>query len=140
MLLSRHFSLLELACHSGAPVPPAYYGNAVALASTLLQLLRDEWREPLIIVSGYRSPYWNERVNGAKNSTHLTCEGADIRPVHLSDVARLHSTALAMRNQAVLPGLGGLGEYPNWVHVDLRRATDGHLRRWKGVGMGSEPS
>lgn len=138
-LLSRSFDLLEFACHSGEPVPRGYHANAADLATMVLQPLRDEWREPLLIVSGWRSLTWNMGIGGAKASTHLTCEGADIRPVHLADVAVLHSLALTMRTQGRLPGLGGLGEYPSWVHVDIRHATDGHLRRWKGVGMGSEP-
>jgi hypothetical protein len=38
-----------------------------------------------------------------------------------------------------LEGIGGVGLYPGWVHVDVRpRGEDGHIYRWTGKGFGSE--
>lgn len=136
-VLSRSFSVNEFDSHDGESVPAALLPNLIRLAHTVLQPIRDEWGQPLIIVSGYRSLQWNTRVGGAKKSTHLTAEGADIRPVHLRDVGKLRDLVLAKYARGELVGLGGLGDYPRWLHVDTRQV--GHLRRWQGTGVGSEP-
>jgi uncharacterized protein YcbK (DUF882 family) len=137
--LSRSFSAIEFECHSGQSVPAELMTNLEWLANAVLQPIRDEWGAPLIVVSGWRSLTWNLRVGGALKSTHLTAEGADIRPVHLRDVGKLRDLALSKFARGELSGLGGLGDYPRWLHVDTRRPLDGHLRRWTGTGVGSEP-
>jgi len=135
--LSANFHLAEFDCHSGTKVPDQYRQNLVHLVQNVLQPIRDEWMAPLIVVSGYRTPDWNQRVGGVPRSTHLTVEGADIRPIHMRDVARFHQLVVGMHTRGVLSALGGIGEYPHWVHIDSRQI--GHLRRWAGRGMGSEP-
>ena len=139
--LSKSFSLQEFATNdrAGTPVPPHLVANVTDLAVGVLQPIRDEWTSPLLVVSGYRTLVWNTAVGGAKASTHLTAEGADIRPVYLRDVDRLHELILSMHTRGLLPMLGGLGSYPRWVHVDIRRLASGRLRRWAGEGTGSEP-
>lgn len=136
MRLSQNFYLAEADCHDGTPCPPLLIPNARMLANLVLQRVRDEWAAPLIVVSWYRTLDWNTRVGGAAQSTHLDATGADIRPVHLDDVKRLHGLVLAMHGRGAVTELGGLGEYPRWVHVDIKRA--GRLRRWKGGGLGAE--
>lgn len=145
MQLSRSFHLDEFACHDGTPVPDYLVAHAQRLADGVLQPVRDAWERfnpktpQILVVSGFRTSDWNRRVGGAKKSTHLTLEGADIRPVRLKDVSRLFVFILDRYQRGLLPRLAGLGEYPGWVHVDIRKAPDGHLRRWKGGGVGSEP-
>lgn len=140
--LSPAFHLLEFSCHSGDSVPSASIPTLIFLVREVLQPIRDEWNAPLIVVSGYRTPEWNQRVGGATTSTHLFVDGAagvDVRPVRLAEVAKLHAMILAKQMRGELPEMGGLGEYPNWSHVDSRKLPSGRLRRWKGMGMGSEP-
>ncbi len=140
--LSPSFHLLEFSCHSGDSVPSEAIPGLISLIRGVLQPIRDEWNAPLIVVSGYRTPEWNQRVGGATTSTHLFVDdeaGVDIRPVRLAEVTKLHALILAKQMRGELPGLGGLGEYTSWCHVDSRKLPSGRLRRWKGLGMGSEP-
>lgn len=139
MRITANFDSDSFACHDGTPVPPEFMPNLTDLVLYVLQPLRDVWGGPLIEISGYRTPDWNRRVRGAASSTHLDASGADVRPVRLRDVAQLHTLVLARYEQGRLSRLGGLGLYPGWIHVDTRKAADGHLRRWGGSGMGSEP-
>jgi uncharacterized protein YcbK (DUF882 family) len=139
MKLSNHFSLAEFDCHDGTPVPAELVPNAQRLVDLVLEPIRLRWGAPLLIVSGYRTPAWNTRVGGAAASTHVTMDGCDPKPVHLRDVPALHMLILKMQADGDLPGLGGLGEYPNWVHVDTQKLASGRLRRWRGKGVGSEP-
>lgn len=145
MRISKSFTIEEFACHDGTPVPDYLLDHLQHLVDSVLQPVRDRWatwspKTPqILVVSGFRTTEWNKRVGGAKKSTHLVLKGADIKPVYLRDVPRLFLMVLDMYQQGLLPALGGLGEYPGWVHVDTSKATDGHLRRWKGGGVGSEP-
>jgi uncharacterized protein YcbK (DUF882 family) len=138
--LSLYFFSEEFACHDGTEVPPALQGNLQRLVDTLTAI-RHAVGVPLAVISGYRSPAWNARVGGAKNSTHMTAEGADVRPGKGMTVQELHDFVLHLKKAGELDDLGGLGLYlaSNWVHVDVKKAADGHLRRWTGRGVGSEP-
>ncbi|GAB4249488.1 YcbK family protein [Deferrisoma sp.] len=80
--------------------------------------------EPYELVSGYRSPRYNEllRRNGhgvARRSFHLRGMAADVRlpGVRLRDLRR---AAQRLR-------VGGVGSYREFVHVDV-----GPVRYWKG--------
>ncbi len=60
--------------------------------------------------------------------------------MQLEDVPKFHDLVLGSWGRGSLPGLGGLGYYPNrWIHVDTHIPADGHLRRWTGNKTGSEP-
>lgn len=137
MKLSAFFDSDEFDCHDGTDVPDELMSNLRQLVGTL-DRIRVRWGGPLAVISGYRTKAWNDRVGGAASSTHMTAEGADIRPTRGFDVQGLHNIILHMAETGDLPGLGGLGHYKGWVHVDVKKAADGHLRRWAGKGMGSE--
>jgi uncharacterized protein YcbK (DUF882 family) len=77
---------------------------------------------PYILLSGYRSPSYNEmlRLEGggvARNSYHLRGMAADVRMegVDLVDIERT----------ALLLSMGGVGCYPDFVHLDV-----GPARQW----------
>lgn len=137
MRISPFFDTDEFECHDGTDVPDELFPNLQRLIE-VLDPIRIRWGMPLHVVSGYRTPAWNKRVGGALESTHMTCEGVDIRPSRVFDTKELHDLILHVYNGGELQLLGGLGEYKGWVHVDIKKADDGHLRRWRGKGMGSE--
>lgn len=137
MRLSIYFDSDEFRCHDGTPVPPELKDNLQGLVD-LLTDIRHAIGTPLAVISGYRTKAWNDRVGGAASSTHMTAEGADVRPGKGMTVEELHDFILKSWRMGDLQALGGLGLYPGWVHIDTRRAPDGHLRRWKGGGVGSE--
>lgn len=138
MKLTPSFSLDEFECHTGEPVPQQYIGNVTDLCMGVLQPLRNRWG-PLIVLSGYRSPAYNHGVGGALHSTHMTAMGADIRPIRRDSVPEFLEMIESMIRGGSLPALGGFGKYPGWAHLDIRHSPDGHLRRWHGIGVGSEP-
>lgn len=137
MRLSPYFHIEEFRCHDGTPVPDELLGNLTRLVHTL-DIIRLAAGVPLNVISGYRTMAHNVAVGGARSSTHLTAEGADIRPGRGLSPDELHTLILTHFKHKRLPDLGGVGIYPSWVHVDIRKAADGHLRRWSGKGFGSE--
>lgn len=135
--LSPNFFLQEFDCHSGEDVPPEVVPNIQKLVTEVLQPIRTVWGG-LVVVSGWRSKAWNDRIGGAKKSTHMTGEGADIKPINPTNLPALIARIEEMYATNKLPGLGGFGKYKNWLHLDVKKAPDGHLRRWVGKGFGSE--
>jgi uncharacterized protein YcbK (DUF882 family) len=71
----------------------------------------------LRLSSVYRSPSYNRAVGGVSSSQHVQFRAADVVPMDTS-VARLHSVLSELRRAG--RWVGGLGSYPNFVHVDTR--------------------
>lgn len=144
-LAARWFHVAEFDCHDGTPYPPDWVSDRLQRLCDVLDAIRGAWGGPLAVVSGYRTPEWNQRIDGAGKSQHVEGLAADIKPlVHASAlpvaVADLHARILRLEADGKLAGMGGLGFYPGrWVHVDVRaRPADGHLAQWHGTGVGSE--
>ena len=64
--LSRHFKVKEFACKDGSQVVFIYDHFY-----TILDILRHKLGKPVIITSGYRTPEWNKKCDGAKLTFHL---------------------------------------------------------------------
>ena len=87
MYKSKYFSLEEL-LYSDTALSRKYANNpswdAVLCLSALCQLtldpIREEWKEPIIVTSGFRVPILNRVVGGSEVSDHMTGEAVDIRP------------------------------------------------------------
>lgn len=87
-----------------------------------LEKLRTELGHGTGIVSGYRCPVHNRRVNGATDSQHMKATAADLA---VPSGRQSHYVAAAKRVPAF--NNGGIGVYPNGgVHVDRR----GYVARW----------
>jgi len=143
-MFSQWFNVSEFSSHDGEPYPVAWDDRLAALCSQL-DVIRSAWGAPLRVVSGYRSPAWNLRIDGAKLSQHVEGRAADIQPMVKAasmqvNVQELHKRVLRLMADGQLPLVGGLGYYPNrWLHVDIRpKPPDGHIAQWHGVGVGSE--
>jgi uncharacterized protein YcbK (DUF882 family) len=116
--LTRNFNLSEFRCKDGAPVPDKYYTNVQKLAENL-QKIRDIIDEPLVIVSGYRTPEHNRTCGGAKHSQHLTASAADIRCAGVTN-QQLYDTILDLIRDGYIHD-GGVGIYDDGtVHYDIR--------------------
>lgn len=143
ILHARYWHAEEFSCHDGTPYPEQWQDRLEALASQL-DVIRAKWNGPLRVVSGYRSPAWNARVDGAQASQHMEGRAADISPLVPAAAmqqasADLHARILRLMSDGQLPLVGGLGLYPRWVHVDVRpKPADGHVAQWHGAGVGSE--
>lgn len=84
----------------------------------LLKTVERKFNRPVYITSGYRSPIYNRKVNGANRSLHMSCAAADIiiPGVHKYEVAKFVRS---------LPGRGGVGTYCHQaIHVDIGPRRD----------------
>jgi len=102
--------------------------NIIHLVENIIQPVRDHYRSPLTINSGFRGPKLNKAVGGSKTSQHCKGEAADIE---CPGVANYDLAKYIMENleydQLILefytPGIPDSG----WVHVSLKR--DGVQRK-----------
>lgn len=123
--LTKHFTLEELthsevALRNGFDNTPSekIISNLRTLAE-LLETIRNLWNLPLIIKSGYRSPYVNHIVGGRPNSQHLEGKAADFiiagkTPKETIDTILDHSEHVSpiSFDQLIL-------EFNSWVHISF---------------------
>ena len=79
----------------------------------ILEKIRSHFNAPVIINSGYRTPSWNSKVNGAPNSYHCKGMAADI-------VVKGHSSKEVAKYADSIMEQGGIIKYTNFVYVDVR--------------------
>lgn len=109
--LARHFKVKEFACKDGSPV--VFIDDYLY---TILDILRHKLGKPVIITSGYRTPEWNKKCNGAKYSYHMRGMAADIR------VDGMSAKELANKLNEIVPDECGIIVYRSWVHFDVRKS------------------
>ena len=93
MTLTKHFTLEEFTRSSTAKargidntVPEKLIPALRNLCERVLEPLREQVREPVIISSGYRCPALNKAVGGSDTSQHMKGEACDI---YVEDVEKL---------------------------------------------------
>lgn len=117
--VAPHVRLEEVVC------PHTRQGMVTHRTLALFEALRAaHGSNPLVILSGYRSPDHNTRVGGNPQSAHLTGEALDLAWPAGVDREEF------LRICEELVGSGGLGRYAWGVHVDTR--TSPPRRRWAG--------
>lgn len=122
--LSAHFKVREFASPEGTELEKAAgrKANGLLIHPNLVLLLEDlraRFGKPIKINSAYRTVAHNRTLPGAKsNSQHLYGRAADIS---IPGVAPAEVAAYARRL-----GVGGVGQYNTFTHVDVWGAN----RRW----------
>ena len=111
--LSPNFYVYELACRDGTEIFLVHPALLV-----LLEEIRSYFKRPVIVTSGYRTKTHNSRVGGKPDSAHLYGVAADIRIIG--------TPPFDVQTFAEKLGVGGLGSYDTWTHVDVI----GKDRRW----------
>lgn len=131
MRLTSHFSLAEFACKDGTPYPSKWIDSRLRPLCTMLENLRMHLKTRLRIVSGFRTEVYNRHIGGARKSQHTKGTAADIVAIGIAP-AELHEAILWLYDNDTIVSrtLGGLGRYPGFVHVDIRRTS--RLVRWSG--------
>lgn len=121
--ITKNFSLEEFKCKDGSEIPNDVLPNIIELAKNL-QVLRDAIGKSITINSGYRSPKYNAKIGGVKDSQHVKGKASDLRvsgmtPKELAEVIEELIKRKKMKE-------GGIGIYPNFTHYDIR----GTKARW----------
>lgn len=134
MKLSENFSLSELIKSGFADryeidntPTPEVLEYIKKLVTEILQPIRDEFGEPIIVSSCYRNKRVNDGVGGAKNSDHLYGCAADIRTVSdkWADNKRLYDCIIRMKDEGKLKCRQIIWEYgkkrlgPSWIHLSI---------------------
>ena len=115
--LSENFKVSEFKCNDGS--------DKILIDSDLivtLQKIRDNFKKPININSGYRTPTYNAKIGGATNSYHTLGRAADIA------VSGITPEAVAKYCERI--GVKGIGCGANYVHVDTRSTK----YYWRYVG------
>ena len=125
MQVTKNFKLSEL--EFSDPVPAEKIANATELLQNL-QVIRDHFQRPIVIISGYRSPERNAAVGGADKSQHLEAKAADIKIAGVP-TEEIYNRIDKLISQGKIKQ-GGLGKYikSGFVHYDVR----GTKARWEG--------
>ena len=79
---------------------------------------------PITLNSAYRTPEYNAKVGGAKNSMHVQRKAADVQWGVTSVAGRVD-----MIQKAIDAGISGIGCYNSFIHVDI-----GAKRHWGSSG------
>jgi uncharacterized protein YcbK (DUF882 family) len=121
--ITTNFSLQEFNCKDGSIMPNNVMINIIKLAKNL-QVLRDAIGKSIIINSAYRSPEYNKKIGGVKDSQHLKGNASDITVKGMTpkEVAKVIEGLIASGKMQQ----GGIGIYPNFTHYDIR----GVKARW----------
>ncbi len=121
---AKNFGVDEVACKSGTPVPTDLYPNMEEVCRRA-QILRDFVDSPLRVNSGYRTPDYNAKVGGVKNSWHMKAGALDLHHDRWT-AAQLADIYEGLIRIGAVPD-GGLGRYGTFIHIDI-----GPTRRWHG--------
>lgn len=117
-----NFQIREFACHDGT--------NEILIDGNLvrrLQDIRDKFGVTTI-TSAYRTPEWNKHEGGVPNSQHVLGKASDTVCKGTSPLE------VAMYAEAI--GLGGIGLYSSFTHIDTRDIkTRWDNRSGKEVGV-----
>jgi uncharacterized protein YcbK (DUF882 family) len=114
--LSPNFSSTELECKGSSP------GEDMVISAELiarLQKVREEYKAPITITSGYRSLKHNKAIGGHPNSTHCLGHAVDITA---ADLDKLYAIC-----EKYFKSIGDARHNRRFIHLDIR---DDKLRRW----------
>lgn len=98
--------------------------SLIQLAKEVLQPIRDAWRGPIIVNSGFRSEELNKAVGGSKTSQHKKGEAADLTVGGKEKNKKLFNLIKKLVEQNKLEIGQLIDEYKyQWIHVSLPRAN-----------------
>lgn len=90
--------------------------NLVNLVEKILDPLREAYKQPIIVTSGYRSAALNSAIGGAKTSQHRLGQAADIRTVE--DTKEKNKKLFDLIQELELPFDQLINEHDfDWIHV-----------------------
>lgn len=104
-------------------IPSSLLANMNELFDNVLNPLRESYRKPIRITSGYRCPVLNKAVGGVSSSDHVNARAADIvgTPNTRAENKKLFDLAQQIGldfDQLIFEK--GTAEGPDWVHISYR--------------------
>lgn len=127
---STHLSWSELACKDGTPYPSEWRDSRAIQLAGVFELIRSKCGDkPIQILSAYRTPSWNKKIGGAKNSQHKEGRAMDLKPPEGWSVMAFYEL---IKELSKISAIRGIGRYATFVHVDIR--PGGYLALWTGSG------
>jgi uncharacterized protein YcbK (DUF882 family) len=114
--LTENFNRSEFACNCGCGLD-----TVDSETVRILQEIRDHYNKPITINSGCRCKEYNDLIGGSKNSQHVKCRAVDFY-IKGEDTFELY-----VHVRDTYPDIGGIGRYPNFIHIDTRT---GYKARW----------
>lgn len=106
--LTANFSRWEFACKCGCGLDTIDAGTV-----SECQAVRDHFDRKVTVTSGSRCEAYNKAIGGFPDSQHKHCRAADI----VVDQVPAHLVQEFFEQQ----GVGGLGSYDDFTHVDTRK-------------------
>lgn len=92
------------------------------LAEDILQPIRDAWRAPIVVTSGFRSEEVNKAVGGVSSSQHRLGEAADIKVGGKDKNKKLFNLIYKLISTGKIKVGQLIDEYNyQWIHVSLPR-------------------
>lgn len=97
-------------------LPPRELWFEIENTLRIADLLRDRLGVTCKILSAYRSKKYNTAVGGAKFSQHMQNRALDLK--FSCSSTKVYEAAMKLREEGLFQG--GIGWYPNFVHIDTR--------------------
>lgn len=98
--------------------PPRDMWHAIVPTLRIVDELRHATGRPIVIISSYRSPAYNARIDGAATkSYHMKFQALDIVMSGFTP-RQVHAQLKKWRDEGKFKG--GLGLYSTFVHIDTR--------------------
>lgn len=129
---SPHLTWQELSCKDGTTYPERFVidGRVFRVAQMFEAIRLFCGEKPLKILSAYRTPSHNRKIGGARFSQHVEGRALDLKPPKGMSVEMFFSL---IKSGAEAMGIGGIGLYKTFVHVDIRSVD--RLVVWSGNGI-----
>lgn len=126
-LMSKYFNLLEL-CHSDTAdelhidnTPNDEVRANLDILMELLDKIREKWKSPIYVTSGYRCPQLNKKVGGAAHSQHILGQAADIKAKNKKNRELFYLIKSMVQSGEIEVGQliweYGTDKAPKWIHV-----------------------
>lgn len=109
---------------TNVPTPEAIE-NLTRIAKEILQPIRDHFKVPVIVTSGYRSLEYNKAIGGSQGSQHMRGEAVDIDlgekngEVFWWCVQNLHFDQILWEFGTPPPNGN-----PDWIHISLKKTAN----------------
>jgi zinc D-Ala-D-Ala carboxypeptidase len=129
MKLSEHFSITEMTKsqtgeRKGIDNTPTdeQVENLKALCANVLEKIRAHFGKPITVNSGFRGAKLNKAIGGAKNSSHLHGEAADIEIAGVDNLQLVYWIANNLEFDQLISEFYNPGDpQSGWVHVSWSR-------------------